>query len=114
MHTGWTSEDSPDEAQLSALGEEMSDRIFAVNGKFYTSQKSIGLYPTSGTASDWYERKPNKPQFKFICDFLKRFYSDNANENNGDYHSAGFTIELRDDGQYGFLLPPDQVIIMLL
>jgi len=32
----------------------MSDRIFGVNGKFYTSQKSIGLYPTSGTASDWY------------------------------------------------------------
>ncbi|XP_065913902.1 carboxypeptidase B-like [Dysidea avara] len=88
---GWTSTDSPDEAQLSALGDEMSDRIFAVHGKFYTSQKSIGLYPTSGTASDW-------------------FYSDNANENNGEYRAAGFTIELRDTGLYGFLLPPDQII----
>ena len=31
----------------------MSDRIFAVNGIFYTSQKIFDLYPASGTASDW-------------------------------------------------------------
>lgn len=37
-----------------------------------------------------------------------RFYSDNANEKN-EYRAAGFTIELRDTGNYGFLLPPDQV-----
>ncbi|XP_065890606.1 carboxypeptidase B-like [Dysidea avara] len=88
---GWTSEDAPDEAQLKAIGDGMSDRIFAVHGKYYTSQKGIGLYPTSGTARDW-------------------FYSDNANVNNGDYRSAGYTLELRDTGQYGFLLPPDQII----
>ena len=40
---------------------------------------------------------------------IYRFYSDNANVNNGDYRSAGYTLELRDTGQYGFLLPPDQV-----
>jgi len=60
VHTGWSDDDCPDEAQLSALGQDMSDRIFAVNGKFYTSQKSIGLYPTSGTASDWYVGLLNK------------------------------------------------------
>ena len=38
-----------------------------------------------------------------------RFYSDDANQNNGEYRAAGFTFELRDNGQYGFLLPPDQV-----
>ena len=67
----------------------MSADIFEVEGKQYTSQKSIGLYMTTGTASDW-------------------FYSDDANTNN-NHRAAGYTIELRDTGFYGFLLPPDQV-----
>ena len=37
-----------------------------------------------------------------------RFYSDDANQGN-EYRAAGFTIELRDTGQYGFQLPADQV-----
>ena len=53
MYTGWTNADSPDEPQLKAIGDEMRDRILEVHGEYYTSQKSIGLYPTSGTASDW-------------------------------------------------------------
>ena len=53
MHTGWTPADSPDEAQLKELGDNMREDIIKVHGKSYTSQKSIGLYPTSGTASDW-------------------------------------------------------------
>ena len=32
----------------------MQRAIFAVHGKSYTSQKSIGLYKTTGTASDWW------------------------------------------------------------
>ncbi|XP_065909435.1 carboxypeptidase O-like [Dysidea avara] len=88
---GWTSEDSPDEPRLKAIGDEMRDLIIDVHDEYYTSQKGIGLYPTTGTASDW-------------------FYSDNANLNNGDYRAAGITIELRDNGQSGFLLPPDQII----
>ena len=86
----------------------MRDRIIDIHGEYYTSQKSIGLYPTSGTASDWcvigtcdHKQFPN-------C-LIYRFYSYDANFNNGDYRAAGFTIELRDTGQYGFLLPPDQV-----
>ena len=67
----------------------MSADIFAVEGKRYTSIKSIQLYMTTGSASDW-------------------FYSDDANENNKN-RAAGFTIELRDTGTYGFILPPDQV-----
>ena len=38
-----------------------------------------------------------------------RFYTEDAAEMNDGYRAAGFTIELRDTGQYGFLLPPDQV-----
>ena len=51
--TGYTSADSPDETRLSQLGNSMRDLIRNVHGMSYTSQKSIGLYPTSGTASDW-------------------------------------------------------------
>jgi len=51
---GWTNADSPDEAQLKAIGDEMRDRILNVHGEYYSSEKSISLYPTSGTASDWY------------------------------------------------------------
>lgn len=64
--------------------------ILSVHGARYTNQKSIGLYPTTGSADDW-------------------FYSDDANENNGDYRSAAYTIELRDTGRYGFVLPPAEV-----
>jgi len=53
-HTGWTSEDSPDEPRLKAIGDEMRDLILNVHDEYYTSQKGIGLYPTTGTASDWY------------------------------------------------------------
>lgn len=67
----------------------MSVLIFDVHGKRYVSQKAIDLYQTSGTARDW-------------------FYSEDANTEN-KHRSAGYTIELRDTGQYGFLLPPDQV-----
>ena len=90
LHPGWTDEDAPDEEQLRLLGAEISSAIFLVNGVRYTNQKSIGLYPTTGSADDW-------------------FYSDDANENNGDYRAAAYTIELRDTGNYGFVLPPAQV-----
>ncbi len=45
-----------------------------------------------------------------ILSTMYRFYSDDANEDH-TYRAAGFTIELRDTGRYGFQLPPDQVKI---
>lgn len=51
--TGWTTADSPDEEQLKELGDKMNKAINAVHGKSYTSLKSIELYKTTGTASDW-------------------------------------------------------------
>ncbi len=91
-YAGWSTSNSPDEAQLKELGDDMAKDILDVHGKIYTSQKSIQLYMTTGTASDW-------------------FYSDDANANN-KYRAAGYTFELRDTGQYGFELPPQQVCIL--
>lgn len=94
MTIGWTDEDAPDEDQLRELGAELSAVIFDTRGERYTNQKSIGLYPTTGSADDW-------------------MYSDDANEFNGDYRAASYTIELRDTGYYGFLLPPQYVSLTL-
>jgi murein tripeptide amidase MpaA len=80
---GWTTANSPDNAALKIIGDGVSYEIQKQSGKAYTSQRSIDLYITTGTASDW-------------------------------YYSAGiwaaYTIELRDTGQYGFVLPPAQII----
>ena len=38
-----------------------------------------------------------------------RFYGEDATDSNKGYRAASYTIELRDTGSYGFLLPPDQV-----
>lgn len=88
---GWTRQDSPDETLLKSIGDGIRDVIFSVHGVSYTSQKSIDLYVTTGTASDW-------------------FYDDEATATNDGYRAAGFTIELRDTGRYGFELPPEQII----
>ena len=88
---GWTSNDSPDEDLLSEIGQGIADAIEEVYGTVFTSQKSIELYVTTGTASDW-------------------FYDDEATSLNQGFRAAGYTIELRDTGRYGFQLPPEQII----
>jgi len=84
---GWTNANCPDEVALRELGSGMSFEIRQVFQRNYVSQKSIDLYITTGTASDWfYETKANTPAVW-----------------------ASYTIELRDTGTYGFLLPADQI-----
>ncbi len=39
-----------------------------------------------------------------------RFYNEDVNKGK-NYRAAGITIELRDTGEHGFELPPDQVVI---
>ncbi|KCV71217.1 hypothetical protein H696_02168 [Fonticula alba] len=88
---GWSTSDSPHEARLKQIGAAMQAAIRNTHGMSYTNQKSIELYPTTGTASDW-------------------FYGSEATRYNGGFRSAGYTIELRDTGRYGFLLPPEQIL----
>jgi len=88
---GYTSANSPHETFLKSVGDGMRAVILSNGGVAYTSQKSIQLYVTTGTASDW-------------------FYDTDATNSNKGYRAAGFTIELRDTGAYGFILPPAQII----
>jgi hypothetical protein len=89
---GWTNNKSPDEAAFSQLGSSMKSIIKSSRGTDYTSQPSIDLYMTTGTASDW-------------------FYGSSTTA-KGQFRSYGITIELSPDSSdwNGFVLPPDQII----
>jgi murein tripeptide amidase MpaA len=80
---GWTTQLCPNENQLKALGSEIAATIKAVHGKTYQNIRSVELYITTGTAGDWYYQEG-------IVD--------------------SYTIELRDTGKYGFLLPPQEIV----
>lgn len=89
---GWSSANSPDETRLRAIGQSMADAIRADSGRSYRNIKSIELYVTTGTTSDW-------------------FYGADATRTNGGYRAAGYTMELRPTGANpGFQLPPAEII----
>jgi len=73
----------PDRTFFQTLSGEMSSAIQSVHGEFYTPIQSVDLYPAAGTSSDWYY---------------------------GDLGATSFTVELRDTGNFGFVLPPDQIL----
>ncbi len=71
----------------------MRDIIASVHGRDYTSIPSVDLYPTTGSASDWF----------YDTEVAKKF----------GHRVYGFTIELRPKNAFGaggFILPPDQII----
>lgn len=82
---GYVYEDppEPDASEMAMLGDGMAQEIFDTHGKTYWSQPSYQLYLAAGTCADWV------------------------------YDGAGafsWTVELRDTGEYGFLLPPEQIL----
>eukprot|EP01090_Pellita_catalonica_P000510 TRINITY_DN10352_c0_g1_i2.p1 TRINITY_DN10352_c0_g1~~TRINITY_DN10352_c0_g1_i2.p1 ORF type:complete len:445 (-),score=53.41 TRINITY_DN10352_c0_g1_i2:52-1233(-) len=78
-------------AELKTAGSGMVSAIAAVHGVVYTSIASVELYPTTGTASDWYYGFKN-----FNPEAMRT--------------PLAYTIELRDTGRYGFQLPAAQII----
>jgi murein tripeptide amidase MpaA len=79
---GYKNQPSADEDKLKALGAEMQSAIASVTKEPYQNIRSIELYPAGGTLDD-------------------DFYASQK--------MAGYTIELRDTGTYGFILPVDQI-----
>ena len=79
---GWTSADSPHEPKTFDISKKMSQSMLKLYGVEYTPEKSVGLYPVSGTAEDWLYVKAGIP---------------------------GFVLEMRDNGRHGFVLPPEQI-----
>ena len=72
------------DADLAKAGNAAAAAIKAVNGKTFTTGPGCpGLYATSGESSDYH------------YDVIKATYS--------------YTVELRDTGTYGFVLPANQI-----
>lgn len=82
---GWTSKDSKNEKVLKELGDGMSAAIYKNSKVSYTSEKGASLYPASGCEDDWMSYKAGL---------------------------VAYTIELRDTGDYGFVLPAAQIVPM--
>jgi len=81
---GWTTAPPPNEPRSKAVGDAIRDAINSVYGKVYVSQPSIALYVTTGTSTDWAYIQASIP--------------------------FSYCIESRDKGQFGFLLPPAQIL----
>lgn len=80
----WTPAPAANTADLSQIGHAAADRLRESFGTEYTVHSMHSLYIATGTSGDW------------------------------AYAGAGidltFAYEFRDNGTYGFLLPPDQII----
>jgi murein tripeptide amidase MpaA len=82
---GWSSNTPPDAAIQKSLGQGATDEINSVNNKNYKfGQIATIIYPASGSSADW------------VYDKLGVKFS--------------YGVELRDEGQYGFVLPANQII----
>ncbi len=80
---GYTSQLCPHDHVFRRVGLEMQSLIFSVHGRTYVAGPIYTtIYPASGNAVDWAY---------------------------GVRGALAFAFELRDTGQYGFLLPPDQI-----
>merc|ERR1712002_955087 len=85
MPWGYTTSNAPGYDAMFDLGNRGNDALFAMHGKYY----EVGcipcvLYTAAGTSLDWALGVAGVPYV--------------------------YSIELRDTGSYGFLLPPEQII----
>jgi murein tripeptide amidase MpaA len=92
---GYTNTPPPNDARLIAMGADFAAAIKAYSGLTYTSQKSIELYVTTGTAVDYFAGLAIK----------------NANGPGATKpRVASWTIELRPTtANPGFILPASQI-----
>lgn len=85
---GWQTPDRGKPANddfLNQVGKDMQTAISATSRMSYTNEHAAELYVAAGGADDW-------------------FYSGLTG------NRMGFTIELRDTGRYGFILPASQIV----
>jgi hypothetical protein len=81
---GWTNTPTANETVLATVGTGIRSAILSIHNIPYTSQRSFQLYQTTGTSTDfWF--------YKSLIVF-------------------SYTIELRDTGNFGFQLPPAQIL----
>ncbi|KAJ9465820.1 hypothetical protein DIPPA_32540 [Diplonema papillatum] len=74
----------PNEHILARFGEDMKSAIREESGKVYTSEHAAELYCAAGGADDWIATETMQ--------------------------ANGFCLELRDTGNYGFVLPASEIV----
>jgi len=80
---------SPNKAEMNTVGQKMKDAIQKVHRKSYTmGQGTNVLYPAAGGSDDW---------------------AHDVMLDNGNNGPLSYTIELRDTGSFGFVLPANQI-----
>lgn len=85
---GYTPSLTPDNAKFSAVGNKMQQLIEAVHGTYYEpGPVNTTIYQANGVSIDWAYAPPPDGAGRFP-----------------------FTIELRDSGEFGFVLPPEQIL----
>ncbi|KAI3638712.1 hypothetical protein MIR68_003210 [Amoeboaphelidium protococcarum] len=91
---GHTNRKPRDYDRLKAVGDGISSAIKSVNGKVYKNMPSVDLYPTSGSAHDWF----------YASEDVKKRYD--------GQRIYGFTIELRPRTMWegGFIISPRQIV----
>eukprot|EP00039_Didymoeca_costata_P031543 m.35215 g.35215 ORF g.35215 m.35215 type:complete len:436 (-) comp8858_c0_seq1:57-1364(-) len=87
---GYTFTDTPDENKLRECGAKMASGLQGVYGTKFTNIKVAELYVNSGSSLDWFYGK--------------------GSSTNGGVRAYGMGVELRDEGRYGFLLPPNEIV----
>lgn len=81
---GYTAFLSPDDAKFAAVGNAMQQLILGVHGMYYEpGPANTTIYPANGVSVDWAY---------------------------GAQGILAYTIELRDTGEFGFVLPPEQIV----
>jgi hypothetical protein len=81
---GWTVDLPPDAPVFQGISTNIRENLLSVHGTPYVDGPIYTLlYPASGGSVDW---------------------------SYGDQAAWAWTIELRDKGEFGFILPPDQII----
>ena len=85
---GWTNALPPDAAVFDQINSTLASTIQSVHGKVYTAGPTYTtIYPASGGALDWAYGAGSTP-----------------------YKILGYSIELRDTGANGFILPASEII----
>jgi len=78
----YTASPARDRERFAAVGDRLASAMFAQHDRRYALMSGVELYPSAGTASDWYY---------------------------GELGATSYTIELRPKGRPGFVLPPEEI-----
>ena len=98
---------------LASLADRGNEALFAVHGKYYEAGCiPCVLYVASGTSLDWALGVAGIP-YVYRCQDTSIIYNivmKRMQYNSTDVKIDARSIELRDTGSYGFLLPPSEII----